>query len=71
MRLTKKSKIYILCPANIVTGGPESMHLLCDLLLEKGHNAYIVYLHNAYPGGGGYPGHGWQVRLYFKRRNTT
>lgn len=62
VKLTKNSKIYILCPANIATGGPESLHLLCDMLLSKNHDAYLVYLHNAYPGGGGHPGHGWQDR---------
>ena len=62
IKLKKTSKIYILCPANIATGGPESIHLLCEALLKKGHDANIVYLNNAYPGGGGHPGHGYVDR---------
>ena len=58
LKLNKKSKIYILCPAYIPTGGPESIHLLCENLLKRGLNAYIVYNHSSHPGGIGHPGHG-------------
>ena len=64
IKLNKKSKIYILCPASIPTGGPESIHLLCEKLLENGLNAYIVYNHHSYPGGRGHPGHGVIDRSY-------
>jgi hypothetical protein len=62
IKLSKQSSIYILCPANIATGGPESIHVLCEALIKRGHNAKIVYLNEAYPGGGGHPGHGWVDR---------
>jgi len=38
------TKIYILCPARRVTGGPEAVHQLTDKLRKFGHKAYIVYL---------------------------
>ena len=45
-------KIYILCPANTVSGGPEALHQLCDALGSRGEDAAIVY----YPlAPGGYP----------------
>ena len=58
IKLNKESKIYILCPAAIETGGPESVHLLCEKLLERGFDCNIVYLAHSYPGGAGHPGHG-------------
>ena len=58
IKLNKESKIYILCPAAIETGGPESVHLLCEKLLERGFYCNIVYLAHSYPGGAGHPGHG-------------
>ena len=58
IKLNKDSKIYILCPAAIQTGGPESVHLLCENLLERSFDCNIVYLAHSYPGGKGHPGHG-------------
>lgn len=37
------SKIYVHCPAGIVTGGAELLHQLVSFLNDKGKNAYIVY----------------------------
>ena len=41
-RLMNK-KIYIACPANIATGGPELLHQLCYKLGKKGYSAYMYY----------------------------
>ena len=37
------SKIYIYCPAGIVTGGAELLHQLVSFLNDNGRDAYIVY----------------------------
>lgn len=37
-------KIYLLTPANTVTGGPELLHQLCHKLNLFGFNAHIVYV---------------------------
>lgn len=36
-------KILILCPGNVVTGGPEALHHLAHLLCEMGLDARMVY----------------------------
>jgi len=48
---TSVSKIYLVCPPNVQTGGPEAMHQLCHKINyfhhEKGCNepiAYMIYL---------------------------
>ncbi len=43
-RIYPHTKIYILCPANGVSGGPEAIHQLAHKLGKYGHEAYIVYL---------------------------
>lgn len=40
---TNKRKIYIFCPANVTTGGPELLHQLSDYLTELKQESYIVY----------------------------
>ena len=35
--------IILTAPANIVSGGPELVHQLCDALRSLDHNAYIAY----------------------------
>lgn len=35
--------VYILCPANVQTGGPEALHQLGRSLLDRGHDARMVY----------------------------
>ncbi|RPA38334.1 hypothetical protein [Shewanella frigidimarina] len=37
------TKVYVLCPGNVVTGGPELLHQLVDSLNKKGDVASIVY----------------------------
>lgn len=34
---------YIICPANLVTGGPELLHQLASTLRQAGRNAHVVY----------------------------
>ena len=43
MRLYPDTKIYIVCPANYRSGGPESLHQLCSKLIEFGIDAKIIY----------------------------
>jgi hypothetical protein len=35
--------IFVCCPGDLTTGGPELLHQLVDALREIGHKAYIVY----------------------------
>lgn len=37
------SKIYVYCPAGVVTGGAELLHQLVSFLNDNGKDAYIVY----------------------------
>ncbi len=37
------TKVYVLCPGDVVTGGPELLHQLVDSLNKKGDIASIVY----------------------------
>ena len=42
--------IYVLCPVNIVTGGPDALHQMVFYLNHVlGYNAYIVYFNAKYP----------------------
>ena len=41
--ISEKTKVYILAPAGVVTGGVELLHQLCDVLNRNGADAYIVY----------------------------
>lgn len=43
MHLNKESKIYVACPANVATGGPELLHQLVYKLNKFGINAYMYY----------------------------
>jgi hypothetical protein len=41
---TPKRKIYVACPANVATGGPEALHQLCyNLRIEAHENAFMFY----------------------------
>lgn len=42
--VSSKSKIYIYCPANLESGGPEALHQLRFYLEELAYDAYIVYI---------------------------
>lgn len=37
------SKIYVVCPGEVVTGGPELLHQLVSMLNENGRDASIIY----------------------------
>ncbi len=43
MRLFPDSKVYVLCPGNTASGGPELLHQLCSQLLQFGVNAQMFY----------------------------
>ena len=46
MRLYPDSKVYIFCPGNINSGGPEVLHQLCSTLIQFGVNAFMLYMPN-------------------------
>lgn len=39
----KAEKIYVFCPANVKTGGPELLHQLVFILRKNGLDSYLVY----------------------------
>ena len=43
MKIYPDTKIYVLCPANVHTGGPESLHQLTSRLISFGLDAKILY----------------------------
>ena len=43
MRLYPDTRIYVLCPSNYNSGGPELCHQLCSQLIIFGINAYMFY----------------------------
>ncbi|MCM8776202.1 MAG: hypothetical protein NC930_07645, partial [Candidatus Omnitrophica bacterium] len=43
LKLTPESKIYVLCPSQVATGGPEAIHQLVHELRVLGYDASIVY----------------------------
>jgi len=43
LKINNATKIFVYCPANVVTGGAELLHQLVDLLNRNKLNAYIVY----------------------------
>jgi hypothetical protein len=43
-KLHKKSIVYIYCPADSMTGGPEALHQLCSAINEQGGKARMVYI---------------------------
>ena len=45
MKLKENSIIYIGCPANYATGGPEDLHQLASELISQGKTAYMYYFH--------------------------
>ena len=44
MKLFPDSKVYMMCPGNIHTGGPECCHQLVSQLIQFGVEAYIFYV---------------------------
>ncbi len=47
MKISSNTKIFIVAPANIVSGGPESLHQLTNKLSQLGLNAYIYYYNSS------------------------
>lgn len=43
IKLQKDSKVYVHCPAGVVTGGAELLHQLVDVLNRNNVMSYIVY----------------------------
>lgn len=43
IKIYPDSKIYVYCPAGVVTGGAELLHQLVSFLNDNGREAYIVY----------------------------
>lgn len=43
MKTPRYRTIYLLCPANVRTGGPEALHQLGRALRDLGHDARMVY----------------------------
>lgn len=43
VKIKTDSKVYVLCPANVITGGVELMHQLVDFLNNHQRLAYVVY----------------------------
>lgn len=43
LNLVKTSKIFVMCPGNVTTGGAELLHQLVDLLNRNDKLSYIVY----------------------------
>lgn len=46
IRIRKNSVIYVLCPGDLVTGGPDALHQLVYYLTKLGYNAKISYYGN-------------------------
>ena len=46
MEIFSDTKVYIICPANINSGGPELCHQFVSQLLQFGVDAYVFYLPN-------------------------
>jgi hypothetical protein len=42
---SNNAKIYIVCPANYATGGPEALHQLGAALISLGLKAFMYYVH--------------------------
>lgn len=47
LKIYPNTKIYVPCPAGVVTGGAELLHQLVSYLREHGRDAFIVYFGNA------------------------
>jgi hypothetical protein len=44
--INEKTKIFIISPSGVSTGGPEGLHQLAFELLNKGHKVYMYYVPN-------------------------
>jgi hypothetical protein len=43
LNLTQKNRVYVVCPANFATGGPELLHQLAFKLRAMGVEAWMYY----------------------------
>ena len=43
MKLYPDTKVYVLCPGNLQTGGPELCHQFASMLISLGVQAYVCY----------------------------
>lgn len=43
LKIYPDTKVYVLCPANAETGGPESLHQLASQILSLGVETYMFY----------------------------
>lgn len=43
LHIDPRTKVYVLCPADCVTGGTELLHQMVGLLNDNGRPAYVVY----------------------------
>lgn len=44
IRIFENSKVYVMCPAGVATGGPELLHQFAYLLRKKGVDALMYYM---------------------------
>lgn len=44
MQLKKNDKYYVVCPTNVITGGPDALHQMVYYMTEQGFNCKIAYL---------------------------
>lgn len=44
LHISSDTQIYVVCPAQIATGGPEVLHQLVSTLRQLGHQAFMLYL---------------------------
>ena len=49
MKIYSDTKVYIICPGNYNSGGPESLNQLCSKLIEFGIDAAILYIQDSVP----------------------
>ena len=47
IKINNKSVIYVVCPSNVATGGPELLHQLVYKLNNFGYTAKMVYIDNS------------------------
>ena len=52
MKIYPNTKIYIICPGNYNSGGPELCHQLCSQLIQFGVDARMVYIEKQNFNGG-------------------
>lgn len=44
MKIYPDTKVYVICPGNYNSGGPESLHQLCSQLISLNINAFMFYV---------------------------